>query len=157
VLSNLDIPRLRRRAVANWILHVAEKCPKHIPYGVTLPREECFGDDGQWLLGRHGPGLTCATFVVAVLRRAGLAFIDLATWTSRPDDREWALQIAQELRECGEHEQADFIQQKEAPACVRVRPMEVAGAARVPFAGWPVSQAQAESRGIEVLKALSIP
>lgn len=155
-LAVLDIDPLRLPAVVGYIRSVGLNPKDRIPYGVALP-DDCFdATSGAWLLGPTGRGLTCATFVVAVLRATGLKMLDLGTWQLRADDEVWRQRIIAALRrDPANRQQADHIERE--GTCARFRPEEVAGAGLVPASGWPVGFAEAVSRGATVVAAAPSP
>jgi hypothetical protein len=59
-----------------------------IPYGIAFSKS--YFDEREELVlepGEHG--LTCATFVIAVFRRAGIILLDVEAWTFREEDVDW--------------------------------------------------------------------
>lgn len=145
LVADLEVPALRQPAMRVYFERVASKAGAAVPYGVTIPHDQCFDSvTGAWLLGPFGPGLTCATFVIAVLKRLGLEFVATDTWMHRPEDALWRDEIIALLRKHNMSEQADFVERQDR--CVRIRPIEVAGAATVPQGEWPVNYARAIDR-----------
>ncbi len=149
VSSKLDIPQerlLALRAFARNVIRHSKDRP--IPYGIDFTQNAFERETGLWLHGPTGRGLTCATFVVAVLAAAGFPFLDVTTWTARQEDRAWVEKICQLLSEHGAPEQADHIRGNEQG--VRLRPAEVAGGAREPASAWSVTFARALERSTEI-------
>src|SRR4051812_15518518 len=89
--ASVVVPVLEERAevTVQFVQLVSESCKKQqIPYafrhmGATFDR------GGQLLFKQGERGLTCATFVLAVLRGAGIELLDHASWQGRVGDREW--------------------------------------------------------------------
>lgn len=84
----LDLPNVRLLSVAAMCRRIAKL---HARPGCGLPyaflyQETTFKVDGAVLLGKSEHGLTCATFVLAVLRATGIELLDLAGWPNRHDD-----------------------------------------------------------------------
>ena len=77
----LKIPKLRLPAVIGICRLVWETNREgKIPYGFRYPND-CFDSlTGQWLLGETGLGLTCATFIIATLKTAGINLLILESW-----------------------------------------------------------------------------
>jgi hypothetical protein len=92
-----------------------------------------FRDDGTLDLGGNAIGLTCATFVLAVLHGAGLDVVDFTGWPTRGDDVAWHDYIVRKLEEYRQRYPdrvtLDHIRGVRAErGCSRLRPEEVAAA-----------------------------
>lgn len=130
---------------ARRLKHVAARCrqvfranPDGLPYAFSSPND-CFDNHtGAYLLGSTQLGLTCASFVLAVFRTAGIQLIDDTSWPiSRDGDHEWREHILSML----EHgipslgirpapvEHVDAV--RSGFGSVRIRPEEVAGSGAV--------------------------
>jgi hypothetical protein len=48
-----------------------------------------------------GEGLTCATFILAVMNSVGIKLLEDETWPVREEDKEWIEQIVGTLAESG--------------------------------------------------------
>jgi hypothetical protein len=129
----------------------------NIPFGFSPPSDCLDAETGTYLFGPSRVGLTCATFVLAVFHRAGLALLEYATWPlDRPEDREWQKLIVDSLRGSDkatpEHLRAV---ERDVGTTARFRPEEVAGAATItPI---PVQFQLAEERSREILVRLRNP
>lgn len=100
---------------------------EQVPYGFAFP-DGCFDPTtGRWLLGPDGRGLTCATFVVAVLKTAGVDLVDLESWEERQDDVAWKTSIIDTLKK--DHPKRAIALASEEPNGFRLRPEEAAGSA----------------------------
>lgn len=73
-------------AVALFVELCAET--REIPYGPNPP-EGAFDEAGRYVCADRRLGLTCATYVAAVLAGAGYPVVRLDTWQPRPDDQSW--------------------------------------------------------------------
>lgn len=117
-----------------------------IPFAFSVPND-CFDTaTGKFLLGPTRFGLTCATFVIAVFRGAGIHLMKLDTWPARDDDVEWQRQIVKALRS-RPGASNDHIEAIESEiGCVRFRPEEVAGAGMAipPAADFTAASANAD-------------
>ena len=122
-----------------------------IPYGLDAVGQE-FDRAGAWA-GRSLVGLTCATFIKAVLLGFGRAILDDATWQMRQDDARWQRRILQGLRNEGASEEFLTAQAQNVGRASRFRPEEVAAATASEDA--PLEFARAEPRGREWLDALT--
>lgn len=145
----LDVPQERLLALRAFVRTVARHSKERpIPYGVDFTHDAFDRDTGVWLHGPTGRGLTCASFVVAVLAAAGFSFLDVATWSAREDDKPWVEKICGLLESNGAPEQAEHIRKNERG--IRLRPAEVAGGAREPSPEWKVPFQRAVERASEV-------
>lgn len=123
----LQLPALRLRSIAAfcrlvWRRHRLGGLPYAFRYAETS-----FASDGRLRLGATEHGLTCATFVLALLRATGVELMDLSTWPTRPDDAAWHAEVIELLRRHGappEH----IARVRSEVGCARFRPQEVAGA-----------------------------
>ena len=69
-----------------------------IPYGFS-PYGGYFGAKGEIRWSAPGNGLTCATFVLAVFDRGGIALVKGETWpSSRAGDKEFQRKMVDEIR-----------------------------------------------------------
>jgi hypothetical protein len=150
VAVRLDVPDgqlLGIRAFARKVVKQARKRP--IPYGVDYTHDAFDKETGDWLHGPTGRGLTCATFVVAMLACTGVQFLDVKNWsTPRPGDTAWVAHIVELLAVHDAKEQAEHILKNEKG--LRIRPAEVAGAAKEPAKNWLVKFDTAVQRAPEI-------
>jgi hypothetical protein len=108
-----------------------------IPYGLDSGGS-CFDSaTGEFIRPPIGKGLTCSTFILAVLRSLGFALLLEESWPEREDDEEFGRQIVADLLENGAdpgHVAAvgNDIRAK------RFRPEEVVGGTISPSGRWPV-------------------
>lgn len=128
-----------------------------IPYGFCPPND-CFdAATGEYLFGPTQYGLTCATFVLAIFHRAGIALGKYETWpVNRPGDAQWQESIVDVLRNTpnATPEHVNRVQH-DVGATVRYRPEEVAGAALVTPV--PAVFQAAEERSRQILIRLRNP
>ena len=80
------------RKVLAGLLAVLAKSPPVVPYGFDATGC-CFDTQGQFLPPPVGKGLTCATFIVALLRVYGYELVAEATWPVRAEDDAWRQDI----------------------------------------------------------------
>ena len=97
-----------------------------IPYGFSPPND-CFDQEtARFLLGTTGVGLTCATFVLAVFKSAGVKLAILNTWPEkRAGDDEWVDSICESLLKDGAP--AEHVEALRKNPGTRYRPEDVAG------------------------------
>lgn len=125
---------------------------KAIPYGLDAAGAVFDPDTGEFLPPPLGKGLTCATFITAILGSLGFRLIDLVGWEDRTDDQKFQSMIVETLKSTGAGE--DHVEGAARDIGVaRQRPEEVTGAAT--DTPWPVGFARAEDLGKEVLEDLA--
>ncbi len=131
----------RAETFAAFCRHLARRRPR-IPYGV-LYRGDTLSDEGTVLLSGGAVGLTCATFVLAVLKWAGFELLDLGSWIHRPEDTDWHAHIVEMLSRFRErnpelisHQHIEAVRSEKG--CARFRPEEVAAACT---SAWPARTA----------------
>lgn len=93
LVSMPGIPEEELDYVAERASRIYEKNKdSQIPYGLSYSGADVFTLDDQFM---HAPGagLTCATFVLAFLKRTGYKILDIDSWKSRADDSAWQSRI----------------------------------------------------------------
>ncbi|MGA2292624.1 hypothetical protein, partial [Bradyrhizobium sp.] len=96
-----------------------------------------------------GKGLTCATYIVAILKSLGFPLLLEDSWPiDRADDQLWQRAIIEELRKSGAEEDYIAVAQNDVGA-KRYRPAEVVGSAT--NAAWPVVFSDATALAAAVL------
>jgi hypothetical protein len=126
-----------------------------IPYGFGYEPVSVSRDPTTDALVLRGPsGLTCATFVLALLELANVRLADLTGWGDREGDAEWKTSIVEALEENGVDE-AHVAAVRADTDHARVRPEDVGGSATV--SPLPASFVDASQRGSEVLAELPGP
>lgn len=98
-----------------------------VPFAFTPPHRKCFDEQGACVLGL-GEGLTCATFVLAVLRLSGIHLLDPESWPRREEDAIWQREVIEVLASIGAAVEHVRNIAPEHPA-LRFRPTEVAASA----------------------------
>jgi hypothetical protein len=136
-------------AIAGLCRRIAKR-PASVPYGIVYEGGK-LSDDGSVILNGLAIGLTCATYVLALLRSSNHDIVHFETWPPRADDSDWHGHIIKML--IGFHcRHPDLLTMDHILAvsrehgCARFRPEEVASAAQ---AQWPVLFNVAEPRGRE--------
>ena len=151
----LDLPVERLLSIAAMCRRIAKL---HARLGGGLPyafryQETTFSANGAVLLGKTEHGLTCATFVLAVLRSTGVELLDFAGWPHRDEDvirhRELLAMLQSDSRVAEEHVAAVVAE----VSCVRYRPEEVVGAAS--FADLPVTFVDAQAAAGRIATAFA--
>lgn len=151
----LELPAIRLLSVAAMCRRIAKlyaKTPGGLPYAFRY-KETAFRGDGKLLLGKTEHGLTCATFILAVLKSAGIELLKLSEWHLRDGDvarhRELLAMLQGDPSVARDH--VDKI--AEEVSCVRYRPEEVVGAAS--SAELPVSFLVAEAAAEQITTAFA--
>ncbi len=124
-----------------------------LPYGLRYEKTT-FRADGKMRLGKAEHGLTCATFILAVLRSAGVELLSLADWPVRDGDKERHLELLDMLRNDPEVARDHVAAIATEVNGVRYRPEEVAGAAS--SAQFPVSFLFAEAAAEQIMTAFAL-
>lgn len=122
-LSDPDV-----RSSAEYLADYIETCVRNtnVDYGIDPP-DEAFSESGQYNGLNPSKGLTCATFIAAVLKGAGFPVVDLSTWSRRTEeDDKWGAGVMALLRRHAP-ERAAQIHGQTVP--FRLKPDELAAAA----------------------------
>lgn len=134
----INVPRARVAPTIIWAKRVLNTTGGRVPYAFRLPTTVFDKKTGELLL-RRGEGVTCSTFVIALLESAGISLLKLAEWPARQDDEKRHRELAEQMRqgyvkrdgqltpEALEHLAYLNVQM----AAIRYRPEEAAGAASV--------------------------
>lgn len=123
-----NYPEPRLRSLAAWCRRIWKANSNDgIPYAFSHP-DDCFDiATAKFLMGPSVFGLTCASFVLAVLDRAGLRLVDYSTWPiGREGDQEWQEKIITDLSRRAASEHIEHVRSE--IGAVRYRPEEVAAA-----------------------------
>jgi hypothetical protein len=122
-----------------------------IPYGLDHEGVEFDGSTGQLRPHADGKGMTCASFILAILKCYGLSLLVEHEWPmdANPEWQEW---IVTELSQNGappEHVEAV----RNDVGCRRFTPQEVVAASTAK--AWPVPFQQAAQLAVELLGELN--
>lgn len=131
---DLSLPEERSRILAAICRKVETSNRRNsITYALSKPTG-CFDAETlEFLVGPTMHGLTCATFVIAVLGIGGVAILDWEAWEPRPDDERWQRQILEQLRRTKGVSAEHLAAVESEIGSWRIRPVEVgAGAALSP-------------------------
>ena len=128
LLSELPIEKLKVLSSTCKLIHDRHH-EEGIPYGIRFGKQK-FTPEGllDWGKGKTC-GLTCATFVMAVFRAAGINLAHTKFWWSRLSDRRWHGKIMADLSDTSKTRNisAEHLQNVEKEKwCSRFRPEEVA-------------------------------
>lgn len=125
-----------------------------VPYGFSLTNTN-LAKDGTVLL-RNGSGLTCASLIALIFKKAGVPLVDIKSWDQRSPARVEQDTVVQQL--LVEHLQQDHPEQAALIAaevgCTRLRPEEVAAATGM--TPLPVDLPRVEPGAAQVLRVISL-
>lgn len=116
-------------SLAEWIAVLWERNQEKglLPYSI----EYCgryFSATGEYQRSEIGEGLTCATFVIAVLGDFGIPILDPKTWAKRLSDSRWQKRILETMAERGASKEHIEKQKASIGVASRYKPEEVGGA-----------------------------
>lgn len=117
--SQGELDYLAEKALRLW-----EKNGNKIAYGLDFDGSDPFDLDLKFM-GDEGRGLTCATFVLAFLRKCGFPILDVDSWEFRPEDEAFQELVYNSYVRRLSAEQADRMKVSVGKAA-RFRPEEVA-------------------------------
>lgn len=96
-----------------------------------------FSHEGEYNCPQGSIGLTCASFVLEILRAGQLVLVDIETWRPSEANDKWIERVASSLESRGHHNQAAAVRSR-ANGC-RLRPVELAGAATSAVTSMPLT------------------
>ncbi len=135
--TDIRLDEVSKKSVATWIyaslLHESQ-----MPYGFDWKGEVFDDETGAIIQPPPGKGLTCASFVLAVLKNQGFDLIDATSWEMRHEDEQWEKSMITLLETFGAPKSHIEALKEDVPA-KRVRPEEVVGASLQEHPDeWPV-------------------
>lgn len=150
------------KADGEWIAGYCEKVAastrnNKIPYNLKYDEEVSFDDaTGDISLGPTSTGLSCATFVLAVLRSSGNKLIDAVRWPQAiGDDKAGQIRFVNMMLDSknpGAQRQGRIINAEIGTP--RIRPDHVAGACLEPHSTWPIRYAICDRNAANVVAEL---
>lgn len=161
VSTTLRIPPVASKAVVGIVRAVASRLPQ-VNYGINLiAAKGSFTLRGEYRPPKGSDGLTCASFVVEVLRAASVSLVKYETWRAETANNNWADQVCQGLAATQVPQSHIDAVQKNARNGLRLRPYEVAGAATMPARELPVdfdtAQPAAKEAEAKLLNMCPVP
>ena len=137
IASPLKIPAGASKAIVALARAVATRGPA-INYGINfVAARGSFDPNGIYKPPKGSDGLTCATFIVELLRAGKIDLVKSGDWKAHPDNVAWANIV------CNGLAKTDGVDQDHVDAVrrningLRMRPFEVAGAASLDPKCWP--------------------
>lgn len=130
---SIDVPEDRMEAIAGVCRRIIKRAENGISEIKYATRYEggIFKEDGSVSLVGKEVGLTCATFVLAILHWAQLVPLRLDSWEARSGDLEWHARIVQVLKDTSGVSEEHLRAVEEEKGCARFRPADVAAACGV--------------------------
>lgn len=118
-----------------------------ITYGID--RSGCHFEPttGRFVSGGVGTGLTCASFVWALLRSQALSPLDIDTWRTDEEDAAFEEWVIQQLATQLSDKHAHVVGMRARPSGPRIRPTDIAAAAVSARADWPLAFDAARKTG----------
>lgn len=151
VAAPLPTPPSASKQVVAIVRTVAARLPK-INYGTDfISARGSFAADGSYKPPKGSTGLTCASFVIEVLRASKISVVQEATWQSDERNVRWANSVCDYLANT-DPEHAEAVRKNING--LRIIPFEVAGAAASGPASWPVDYVTAQQLAQPVLAVL---
>lgn len=151
VADALPTPPSASKQVVAIVRKVATSLAQ-IDYGADfITARGSFASDGTYKPPEGSTGLTCASFVVEVLRACSIKVVQENTWQPNERNVDWANKVCDHLAK-KDPEHAEAVRKNING--LRLIPFEVAGAASSGPASWPVDYATAQTLALPVIAAL---
>jgi len=137
IASPLNIPSGASKAIVALARVVATRGPT-INYGINfLAARGSFESNGTYKPPKGSDGLTCATFIVELLRAGRVDLVKSADWKAHTANTDWANIVCTSLANTPSVDQAHVDAVRQNINGLRMRPFEVAGAASLDSKRWP--------------------
>jgi hypothetical protein len=133
----LALPPAASKGVLAVVRAISRKLPK-ISYGIDFIASKGSFNGSVYSPPRGSNGLTCASFVLEVMRSAAVLLIHEESWEPSPSNTEWATEVVKLLREHGAEEKHIEAVEK-GMSNLRLIPFELAAAATLPVEQRPAS------------------
>ena len=146
----LPVPPLAGKAVVGIVQAVAAKLAP-INFGINfIAAAESFDAHGAYKPPPGSDGLTCATYVLEVLRAGRVDLVDLSTWPETEENKIWGEAVCSRL---ADPNHAAAVRRNASG--LRLRPIELGGAARLGHSRWPVAFTDVQQPAADVQTELS--
>lgn len=127
----IALPPAASKGVVAVVRAISRKLPK-ISYGIDFIASKGSFAGSVYSAPRGSAGLTCASFVLEVLRTAGVPMILEETWRESDLNRDWGNEVVRILEEHGaDHKHVAAVRQ--GINGLRLIPFELAAAATLPL------------------------
>lgn len=154
ISTTLDLPPLASKQVVAYIRVVESNMPT-INYGTDFVASKgSFDASGTYCPPEGSLGLTCASFVLEVLRGASVDLIQSETWQPSEENKTWKAEVCTLLERYGvDQNHVDAVKNNTNGS--RLRPYELAGSAMLPRDKWPTNFSLAQSLATTAENALT--
>jgi hypothetical protein len=134
--ATLGVPHAASKAIVGIVRSVAARGAT-IRYGLNfIAAYGSFSPTGKYKPPKGSDGLTCSSFIVEVLRAARVNLVKEDTWRAEIENTAWANRVCDLLIQKGAD--VDHVASvRKSINGLRMRPFEVAGAARLGPSSWP--------------------
>lgn len=146
----LSVPPKASKQIVAYVRVIAARMPA-ISYGCNfLSAKGSFSPNGSYKPPKNSSGLTCASFVLEVLRGSRVDLVDGATWRHEAANESWAQGVCSILQEKGADSDHVAAVRRDING-LRLRPFELAAAARLGAKYWPAKfdDVQASAKEVE--------
>ncbi|SDF94519.1 hypothetical protein [Pseudomonas extremaustralis] len=144
----IALPPKAGKSVIAVVRAVSRKKPK-ISYGIDFIASKGSFVGTTYTPPKGSDGLTCASFVLEVLRSAAVPLIREETWTDRDANRKWAADVIMLLRQHGADDKHVAAVEKNVNG-LRLIPFELAAAASLPIEKRPASYTDVQETAEEL-------
>lgn len=149
----LPLPPIASKQVVAVTRSIARR-QASIAYGIDfLTSQNSFNANGAYSPPKGSNGLTCASFVLEVLRASRIDLIKSASWRANPLNVEWGEQVCELLAKTASPQHVEAVRRDISGT--RLRPAEVAGAALLGAKSWPADFEQVQDPASQVWTELS--
>lgn len=86
--DDFKLPRVNQKYLISSLQAISDLNAMAVPYGLRAP-VKTFDKENRYIGTIHGEGLTCATFVLSVLKTNGFMIINESAWQISDEDTLW--------------------------------------------------------------------
>lgn len=131
IATIIDLPTIASKHLTAVVRGISKTFPQ-ISYGTNFIAAKGSFQGNTYSAPEGSNGLTCASFVLEVLRAGNIPLINESTWEKTPENERWGAQVCDALAET-EGVTADHVAAVRASINgLRLIPYEVSGAASLP-------------------------
>jgi hypothetical protein len=154
ISSPLNIPSGASKAIVALARTVASRGAT-INYGINfIAAQGSFSANGTYKPPKGSDGLTCATFVVELLRAGKVDLVKSSDWKAYEANVAWANLVCQYLEKTVNIDMDHINAVRSNINGLRMRPFEVAGAAGIDPRCWPVDFEDVQAPAADVANQL---
>lgn len=153
ICVTVELPPLASKAAVAVMRSVSKKKPL-INYGIgAIAAKGSFTGNGVYHAPKGSDGLTCSTFVVEILRNAGIPLVKYETWQDNPENTAWGEAVCLALQRDGASSE-HIAAVRNNIGKLRLRPYEAVGAAMLPPKQRPAEYAAVQAGAVAAEAAL---